>query len=135
MCSCGSQNDRPHFTRSIIDTKGLNGHWYLYEKIIPEINNRDSVLSIDSASYQGKRITIDVGKMLFSSELYPYSSVASKYRMIIAQDSLKVRSGAFQNGKPLYKNIFTLMLSDDAKHLRIYHTNEKEIEIYYKRQL
>lgn len=131
--SCSSQNDRPHFKRTTSDSNTLNGHWYLIEKIIPEINSRDSIFSIDTSSYQGKKITIDVRKMLFSSELYPYNSVPSKYRMVITHDSLKVRSGAFQNGKALYKNSFTFMLSDDAKHLRIYHINENEIEIYFKR--
>tara|TARA_B100002019_G_scaffold289239_1_gene304440 strand:- start:3560 stop:4018 length:459 start_codon:yes stop_codon:yes gene_type:complete len=133
MFSCTSNNDHPHFSRTLSDLKPLNGHWYLYQKIIPEIKSRDSIYPIDSSTYQGKRITIDVEKMLFSMELYPYNALVSKYRMIISQDSLKVKAGAFHEGEPIYKNSFTFMLSENTEHLRIYNIDEKGLEIYHKR--
>ena len=132
MCGCGLQDEAPRFNRTLLDLKLLNGQWYLYQKIITELKSRDSIYPIDSTTYQGKRITIDVEKMLFSSELYPYNTLVSKYRMIISQDSLKVKAGAFRRGEPLYKNAFTFMISEDAKHLRIHNIEEKDIEIYHK---
>lgn len=133
MYACGIKEESPRFQRILTDSKLLNGNWYLYQKIIPEVNSRDSIFPIDSVTFQGKRIIIDVEKMLFSIELYPYNAVVSKYRMIIFQDSLKVKSGAFQNGEPLYKNAFTFMLSKNAEHLRIHNIDAKEIEVYHKR--
>jgi hypothetical protein len=117
----------------LTDQQQLNGKWYLHQKIIPKINTRDSIFQIDSTTYQGKRITIDVENMLFSGELYPYNAMVSKYRMVINGDSLKVKSGAIQNGDPIYKNSFTYMLSEDLQYLRIHKIDEKDIEIYHKR--
>jgi hypothetical protein len=53
--------------------------------------------------------------------------------MVINGDSLKVKSGAIQNGEPIYKNSFTYMLSEDLQYLRIHKIDEKDIEIYHKR--
>ncbi|MBT6128127.1 MAG: hypothetical protein HOH47_05980 [Flavobacteriaceae bacterium] len=131
--SCHTPNRDPKFNRTFTDQQQLNGKWYLHQKIIPKINTRDSIFQIDSTTYQGKRITIDVENMLFSGELYPYNAMVSKYRMVINGDSLKVKSGAIQNGEPIYKNSFTYMLSEDLQYLRIHKIDEKDIEIYHKR--
>ena len=63
--SCHTPNRDPKFNRTLTDQQQLNGKWYLHQKIIPKINTRDSIFQIDSTTYQGKRITIDVENMLF----------------------------------------------------------------------
>jgi len=134
MLGCGTSSDGPQFNKIIIDQNQLNGKWYLYQKIIPNVNTKDSLFLIDSTSYQGKRFTFDLNEMLFSSELYPYTSDFSRYRMSISTDTIKVRSGAFENGIPILKNTYTFMISDDADYLRVYDLKEKNIEIYHNRE-
>jgi hypothetical protein len=131
--SCANQGESPQFTRVLKDQDLLNGKWYLYQKIIPEIKTIDSIYPIDSTSYRGNRLNIDTEKMLFSVQSYPYNIRVSKYRMLISQDTIKIKSGAFQKGMPMFKNSYTFMISKDAKHLRVFDLKENNLEIYHKR--
>lgn len=131
--SCGPSSDGPRFDEVLFDKEDLNGQWYLYQKIIPKMDSKDSIFPIDSTSYTGERFTIDIDNMLFKREQYPFNISTSKYRMILSGDTVKLKSGAFQNGKPLYKEAFKLSVSKDFKHLRVYNLNEKDVSMYHKR--
>jgi hypothetical protein len=130
---CGLSSDGPRFNTILTDKEHLNGQWYLYQKIIPKTDSKDIIFPIDSMSFDGERFTIDIDNMLFKREKYPFNFSVSKYRMIISGDTLKLKSGAFQNGKPLYKETLKLSISEDFNHLRVYNLNEKEISMYHKR--
>ena len=111
----------------------LGGDWELSKIGILDKNQKKTFFSVDSTNFNFKILNIDTKKMLFHLKSYPFSQFEPKYRILINNDTIKLKSGAIMNGQILFKNIFVFGMTNDNKYLELKDLKEKNIMIFSKK--
>tara|TARA_B100001175_G_scaffold317514_1_gene334730 strand:+ start:634 stop:1071 length:438 start_codon:yes stop_codon:yes gene_type:complete len=111
----------------------LGGDWELKKIEILDNNQKKIFFSIDSTNFNFKILNIDTKKMLFHLKSYPFSQFEPKYRILINNDTIKLKSGAIMNGQILFKNIYIFGMTKDNKYLKLKDLKEKKAMIFSKK--
>ena len=128
--SCDSSSNRNFINKN---ENYLGGDWELKKIEILDNNQKKIFFSIDSTNFNFKILNIDTKKMLFHLKSYPFSQFEPKYRILINNDTIKLKSGAIMNGQILFKNIYIFGMTKDNMYLRLKDLKEKKAMIFSKK--
>ena len=130
LCVCFACNSRSNLKFISSDMNNLKGNWILTE--IGGFENKNNFFSVDSTSYNFKKLSINVDKMNFHLTSYPFSNFEPSFPISIVNDTIFLLSGTTIDNKlvMLKKNTIVYKFSGDLKFLQLQNLNDKSIMIF-----